>query len=77
MNIVKKILNGIDNCIEYLCMGTLVLLVCIVFYQVFTRYVLGFTPRWSEETSVILLIWLGFVTMAIGGRHSTNGKGYQ
>jgi len=47
-------------------MGTLVALVCIVFMQVFTRYFLKFTPRWSEETSVILLIWLGFITMAIG-----------
>lgn len=66
LDITKKILNTIDNIIEYLCMGTLVVLVCIVFFQVFTRYVLKFTPRWSEETSVILLIWLGFITMAIG-----------
>ena len=66
MNIIKKVLNKIDDIIEYLCMGTLVILVCIVFMQVFTRYVLKFTPLWSEETSVILLIWLGFVTMAIG-----------
>lgn len=66
MGIIKKVLNTIDNIIEYLCMGTLVVLVCIVFMQVFTRYVLDFTPRWSEETSVILLIWLGFITMAIG-----------
>ena len=66
MNIIKKVLNIIDNIIEYLCMGTLVALVCIVFMQVFTRYFLKFTPRWSEETSVILLIWLGFITMAIG-----------
>jgi len=66
LNIIKKVLNIIDNIIEYLCMGTLVALVCIVFMQVFTRYFLKFTPRWSEETSVILLIWLGFITMAIG-----------
>ena len=66
MNIIKKVLNKIDDIIEYLCMGTLVILVCIVFMQVFTRYVLKFTPLWSEETSVILLIWLGFITMAIG-----------
>jgi len=66
LDIIKKVLNKIDNIIEYLCMGTLVALVCIVFMQVFTRYFLKFTPRWSEETSVILLIWLGFITMAIG-----------
>lgn len=68
----KKILNKIDNIIEYLCMATLVILVCIVFYQVFTRYVLGFTPRWSEETAVILMIWLGFITMAIGVKKASH-----
>ena len=66
MDIIKKVLDKIDSIIEYLCMGTLLVLVCIVFFQVFTRYFLKFTPRWSEETSVILLIWMGFITMAIG-----------
>jgi TRAP-type transport system small permease protein len=66
LNIIKKVLNTIDTIIEYICMGTLAILVCIVFYQVFTRYILHFTPRWSEETCVILMIWLGFVTLALG-----------
>jgi len=72
LNSIKKILNKIDNVIEYLCMVTLVILVCIVFLQVFTRYVLGFTPRWSEETAVILMIWLGFITTAIGVKKASH-----
>ena len=72
MNSIKKVLNKIDNFIEYLCMATLVILVCIVFTQVFTRYVLGFTPRWSEETAVILMIWLGFITTAIGVKKASH-----
>lgn len=72
MNTIKKVLNKIDNVIEYLCMATLVILVCIVFTQVFTRYVLGFTPRWSEETAVILMIWLGFITTAIGVKKASH-----
>jgi len=72
LNTLKKILNKIDNVIEYICMTALVVLVCIVFFQVFTRYVLGFTPRWSEETSVIIMIWLGFVTMAIGVKKASH-----
>lgn len=72
MNTIKKVLNKIDNLIEYLCMATLVILVCIVFTQVFTRYVLGFTPRWSEETAVILMIWLGFITTAIGVKKASH-----
>ncbi|MBU3176037.1 TRAP transporter small permease [Clostridium estertheticum] len=72
MSIFKKVLNKIDKAIEYICMATLVILVCIVFYQVFTRYILGFTPRWSEETAVILMIWLGFITTAIGVKEGTH-----
>ena len=72
MSTLKKTLNKIDNVIEYICMATLVILVCIVFFQVFTRYVLGFTPRWSEETAVILMIWLGFITTAIGVKRGTH-----
>ena len=53
-------------------MTTLVIMVCIVFYQVFTRYILGFTPRWSEETCVILMIWLGFIATAIGVKKGTH-----
>lgn len=72
MNIIKKVLNTIDTIIEYICMGTLAILVCIVFYQVFTRYILHFTPRWSEETCVILMIWLGFISLAIGVKKGTH-----
>lgn len=72
VNTIKKVLSKIDSGIEYLCMATLVALVCIVFYQVFTRYILGFTPRWSEETCVILMIWLGFITTAIGVKKGTH-----
>lgn len=72
MNTIKKVLNKIDNVIEYLCMVTLVILVCIVFFQVFTRYILGFTPRWSEETAVVLMIWLGFITTAIGVKKASH-----
>lgn len=66
MNTVKKLLNGIDVIIEYICCGILVFLICLVFSQVFCRYVLRFTPSWSEETSVILMIWMGFIACAIG-----------
>ncbi len=66
MAAIKKIFNKIEKVIEYLSMATLLLLVCIVFMQVFLRYVFHTTPRWSEETAVILMIWLGFITTAIG-----------
>ena len=69
---VKKFLNGIDTIIEYICSGILVIIVCLVFSQVFCRYVLRFTPSWSEETSTILMIWMGFIACAIGVKKGTH-----
>lgn len=66
MKTLKNILNKVDAFIEYLFMGVLLLLVALVFMQVFCRYILKFTPTWSEETSIILMIWMGFITSAIG-----------
>lgn len=34
--------------------------------QVFCRYVLDFSIRWSEEVPLILMVWFGFISMAIG-----------
>jgi len=72
LDTVKKFLNGIDTIIEYICSGILVVIVCLVFSQVFCRYVLRFTPSWSEETSTILMIWMGFIACAIGVKKGTH-----
>lgn len=37
--------------------------------QVFTRYVLGKSIRWSEEVPLIMMVWFGFISMAIGVRN--------
>lgn len=74
MNTFKSILNKIDALIEYFSSGILLFLVILVFAQVFCRYILKFTPSWTEETSVILMIWMGFIASAIGvkkGMHLT------
>ena len=33
----------------------------IIVYVVFCRYVLSFTPRWSEEIPRLLLVWVTFI----------------
>jgi len=44
----------------------LLLMVLITTVQVFSRYVLGFSIRWSEEVPLILMVWFGFISMSIG-----------
>lgn len=41
-------------------------MVIISAVQVFCRYVLDFSIRWSEEVPLILMVWFGFISMAIG-----------
>lgn len=41
-------------------------MVIITAVQVFCRYVLDFSIRWSEEVPLILMIWFGFISMSIG-----------
>jgi TRAP-type transport system small permease protein len=47
-------------------------MVSLVSYQVFERYVLHYTPPWSEELSVYLMIWFGMLGIAAGVRRGTH-----
>ncbi|MFZ5816500.1 MAG: TRAP transporter small permease [Bacillota bacterium] len=51
---------------EWLGMLLLFTMVVIVFTQVITRYFFNYTPPWSEEVALLLMVWFGFLGMAIG-----------
>ena len=40
-------------------------LVVAAFYQVFSRYILGITPAWTEEAARYLAIWVVMLTSAL------------
>lgn len=44
----------------------LLVIVVIVTAQVFCRKVLGTSIRWSEEVTLVLMVWMAFISMAIG-----------
>lgn len=60
--------QAVSNCIEYAAMMLLVLMAVVVNYTVFTRYFLGFTPAWGEETALLCMVWFGFLSLALGVR---------
>lgn len=68
--------NGPIGCLARLAETVMVLLtvamVCLVTYQVFQRYVLHYTPPWSEELSVYLMIWFGMIGIAVGVRQDSH-----
>src|SRR5574344_2872024 len=44
----------------------LLVIVAIVSAQVFSRKFFGTSIRWSEEVALLLMIWMAFISMAIG-----------
>jgi len=66
MEIIKKIVKNIEKALELLTMFFLVAMVLIIGYQIFNRYVMGVTPKWSEALSLLFMIWFSFIGMAIG-----------
>ena len=45
---------------------SLALMVAILTWQVFSRYVLGASPAWAEQGALILMIWMTFLGTASG-----------
>jgi len=66
-----SIMDYLAKFAEFIMVTLTILMIGLVTYQVFERYVLHYTPPWSEELAVYLMIWFGILGIAIGvRRHS-------
>lgn len=63
---MKRIYSSINRLTEWAGALMLAAMVLIVFGQVVTRYFFKYTPPWSEETSLLLMVWFGFLGVALG-----------
>ena len=61
MEYLAKVAEFVMLCLTFLMIG-------LVTYQVFERYVLHYTPPWSEELAVYSMVWFGVIGIAIGVR---------
>jgi TRAP-type C4-dicarboxylate transport system permease small subunit len=52
----------------YLAVGGLFVIVAIVFYQVFGRYVLNSPPTWTESLALVLVLYVTLIAAAVGVR---------
>jgi TRAP-type transport system small permease protein len=68
MDHIKKIKKGLDRGVDFMAVIFIAVITIIVSAQVFTRYFFSYTPRWSEEVSLLLFIWIGFLGIAVGFR---------
>ena len=81
--------NYLEKIVETVGIILLVFMVVIIGVQVFCRYFLNFTPSWSEDISLLFMIWFSFLGIALGvkrdahlsiefffNRLSKNAQGY-
>jgi TRAP-type transport system small permease protein len=52
----------------YLSVLGLLVIVAIVFYQVFGRYVLNSSPTWAENLALVLVLYVTLIAAAVGVR---------
>ena len=52
----------------YFAVAGLLVIVAIVFYQVFGRYVLNSSPTWAENLALVLVLYVTLIAAAVGVR---------
>jgi TRAP-type C4-dicarboxylate transport system permease small subunit len=65
---LKRIALSIDSFFEGFSMIALLAMILIVTVQVMTRKLFNFVLFWSEEVTLLLLVWFSFLGIAIGFR---------
>lgn len=68
MQMLRKFVLAVDNWLETFALLALLSMICIVTMQVVTRKLFNFVFFWSEEITLLLLVWFAFMGMAIGFR---------
>lgn len=66
--IIKKAALAIDSFFEIFAITALSTLTLIVVMQIITRRIFNFVFTWSEEITLLLLIYFAFIGIAIGLR---------
>ena len=61
MDRYNKVMEGISRVVFIITSVFISLMVIIISVQVFGRFVLNKTPRWSEETTLLLMLYTGFL----------------
>lgn len=65
---VLSLLLSIDKALEELSKIMLLTMIVIVCFQVFARKLFSYTPTWSLDVTIFLLIWFSFLGIAMGFR---------
>lgn len=68
MRAIIKSIDGVNKILGVLLAVLLMVMSAVVFYQVFSRFVLDESLRWSEELARYIMIWAVFIGSALAIR---------
>ncbi|WP_181176455.1 TRAP transporter small permease [Mesorhizobium sp. B2-3-5] len=68
----ERFLSGLARLALWVSGAGLTLMTIVIFWQVFSRYVLNRSPSWTESFSVLLMGWFIFLGAAVGVRERTH-----
>lgn len=68
MKTLKRIALFIDSIFENFALTAIIAMALIVTMQVITRKLFNFVFFWSEEVTLLLMVWFSFMGIAIGFR---------
>lgn len=71
-HIIDKILDSIYRAIEIACALLLLVMVFVIAYTVFFRFVLNDTPTWGEQLGIFCMVWIALLGSSLAirdGRH--------
>lgn len=69
---MKKIFDHLERGINWMLFLLLLAMVCFIFTQVFSRFVLNRPLSWTEELSRHLMIWMAFLASSVGYRRGVH-----
>ncbi|MCY1153378.1 MAG: TRAP transporter small permease [Sphaerochaetaceae bacterium] len=64
MNKLDSFIEKVINAVQNVCSALLMIMLAIVFASVFARYLFNSPIIWSEEITLMLLIWFGFFSIS-------------
>ncbi|ADA66323.1 TRAP transporter, DctQ-like membrane protein [Thermotoga neapolitana DSM 4359] len=75
---ITRVVNKINEIVENTTLGFatigLFFMVGITFYQVVARYVFNRPPTWSEETTLLIMIWISLLMAGVGVKKGIHMK---
>lgn len=69
---LKRIMKHIEKVLDITVIAILAVMLGLTIMQVILRYVFNHPTIWSEELTLFLLVWFGFIVMALGVKDDTH-----